>query len=171
MVSFPSSSVGFLGFHPYMRLFLFRKLFVTCSCYFCCCCLFLVLLFRNGKREGRWEGRPRGRCMVYKVDNVHIQLRIIIKFPENPSITLFFLSIWGFRSPSKVSSLIKPKSKAHGFQLGFKSPAHFVWATIGFTEKLSVDCHHKGHIVRHHYSNSLMVSSCHLTPQCRDLRR
>ena len=29
-------------------------------------------------------------CMVYKVENVHIQLRIIIKFPENPSITLFF---------------------------------------------------------------------------------
>ena len=27
MVSFPSSLVGFLGFHPYMRLFSFRKLF------------------------------------------------------------------------------------------------------------------------------------------------
>ena len=59
--------------------------------------LFLLLLFvscivvRNGKREERWEGRPRGRCMVYKVENVHIQLRIIIKFPENPSITLFFI--------------------------------------------------------------------------------
>ena len=31
VVSFPSSSVGFLGFHPYMRLFSFRNLFVTCS--------------------------------------------------------------------------------------------------------------------------------------------
>ena len=29
MVSFPSSLVGFLGFHPYMRLFSFRKPFVT----------------------------------------------------------------------------------------------------------------------------------------------
>ena len=27
VVSFPSSLVGFLGFHPYMRLFSFRKLF------------------------------------------------------------------------------------------------------------------------------------------------
>ena len=72
VVSFPSSLVGFLGFHPYMCLFSFRKLFVTCSC-----CLFFVLflffcLFRNGKKEERWEGRPSGRCMVYiKYDNVH----------------------------------------------------------------------------------------------------
>ena len=29
-VSFPSSLVGFWGFHPYMHLFPFRKLFVTC---------------------------------------------------------------------------------------------------------------------------------------------
>ena len=36
-----------------------------------------------------------------------------------------------------------------------------MWA-IGFTKNLSVDCHHKGHIVRHHYNNSLMVSSCNL---------
>ena len=38
-------------------LVLFRKLFVTYSCCF----------IRNGKREKRWEGRPRGRCMVCKV--------------------------------------------------------------------------------------------------------
>ena len=66
MVSFPSSLVGFLGFHPYMRLFSFRKLFVTCSCCFFVV-FFFVLLFRNGKREERWEGRSRGRCTVYKV--------------------------------------------------------------------------------------------------------
>ena len=42
----------------------------------------------------------------------------------------------------------------------YKSPARFIWV-VGFTKKLSVDCHHKGHIVRHHYSNSL-VSSCNL---------
>ena len=49
-----------------------------------------------------------------KFDNVHIQLRIIIKLPVNPNITLF-LSICGFRSPSKALSLIKTKSKANGF--------------------------------------------------------
>ena len=31
VVSFQSSLVGILGFHLYMRLFSFRKLFVTCS--------------------------------------------------------------------------------------------------------------------------------------------
>ena len=30
MVSIPSSLVGFWGFHPYIHLFFFRKLFVTC---------------------------------------------------------------------------------------------------------------------------------------------
>ena len=44
--------------------------------------------------------------------------------------------------------------------MGFMRFAHFVWA-IGFTKNL-VDCHHKGHIVRHHYNNSLTVSSCNL---------
>ena len=29
----------------------------------------------------------------------------------------------------------------------YKSPTHFMRTTIRFTEKLSVDCHHKGHIV------------------------
>ena len=44
----------------------------------------------------------------------------------------------------------------------YVSPAHFMWATIGFTKKLSINCHHKGHIVRQHYSNRLTVSSCNL---------
>jgi len=50
--------------------------------------------FRDGKREERWEGRPRGRCM----DNyfVHIKLRITTNsmFPSeivNPYITLLYL--------------------------------------------------------------------------------
>ena len=46
----------FKGFIPYMCLFLSRTLF---------CDLFLLLFY--GKREVRWEGRPRGRCMVCKV--------------------------------------------------------------------------------------------------------
>ena len=51
VVSFPSSLVGFQGFHSHMHLFPFGKVFVTCfSCFFC------VLLFGNGKREERWEG-------------------------------------------------------------------------------------------------------------------
>ena len=42
----------------------------------------------------------------------------------NPYITLLYL--WGFRA--------------------YKSPAHFMWTTIRFTENF-VDGHHKGHIV------------------------
>ena len=34
---FPSSLVGFWGFHPYMCLFSFRKLFVTCNIYILIC--------------------------------------------------------------------------------------------------------------------------------------
>ena len=33
---------------------------------------FFVLSLRNGRREERWEGRPRGRCMV------NIKLTIVI---------------------------------------------------------------------------------------------
>ena len=29
----------------------------------------------------------------------------------------------------------------------YKFPAHFMWTTIRFTVKHSVDCHYKGHIV------------------------
>ena len=47
VVSFPSSLVGFWGFHPYMCFFSFRKLF---------CDLFLLLFFLF-----------RGRCMIYNV--------------------------------------------------------------------------------------------------------
>ena len=32
------------------------------------------------------------------------------------------------------------------FIWAYKSPAHFMWTAIGFTEKLSIDFHH-GHIV------------------------
>ena len=47
-----------------------ENIFVTCSCCFFCC-FFCFVLFHcnvlNGKREERWEGRPRGRCMLHKV--------------------------------------------------------------------------------------------------------
>ena len=55
-------------------------------------CFFFVLLFRNDKKEERWEGRLRGRCMVYKV---RIRLRIIIKLPVNPNVTLFKIYMGG----------------------------------------------------------------------------
>ena len=65
---------------------------------------------KRGRRGGQGED-----AWCIKFDNVHIQLRIIIKLPVNPNITLF-LSIHGFRCLSKASSLIKPNSKkAHGF--------------------------------------------------------
>ena len=74
VVSFSSSLVGFLGFHPYMGLFSF---FVTCSCYI------FGLLFRNGK-EKISGSRGRGEdAWSMKHDNmwnffIHIEQRIII---------------------------------------------------------------------------------------------
>ena len=64
---------------------------------------------KRGRRGGQGED-----AWSIKFDNVHIQLRIIIKLLVNSNITLYILSVHGL-SPSKASSLIKPKSKAHGF--------------------------------------------------------
>ena len=67
-------SVGLVAFEasiPTCACFHEGKLFVTC---FCCFFFFFVLSFRNGKREERWERRPRGRCM----DNYFV----IIKEPS-----------------------------------------------------------------------------------------
>ena len=67
MVSFPSSLVGFLGFHPCMHCFHSENYFVTCSC-----CFFffvvIVLLFRNSEVGGEAERNMHG----IKYDNVHI---------------------------------------------------------------------------------------------------
>jgi len=63
----------FLRFPSLHALVFLQKLFVTCFC--CIFSSYFVLLFRNGKREERWEGRPRGRCKVNFF--VHIKLRII----------------------------------------------------------------------------------------------
>ena len=101
---------------------------------------------KRGRRGGQGED-----AWSIKFDNVHIQLRIIIKLLVNSNITLYILSVHGL-SPSKASSLIKPKSKAHGFYEVLNPLLTFLWG-IGFTKNLSIDCHHKGHIVRHHYNN------------------
>ena len=139
-----------------MCLFSFRKHFCDLFLLFFFCYCFFVLLFRNSKREevgGEAKGKMHG---LWSMIIAYTQLRII-KLPVNPSIILFKKSIWGVRSPSKASSLIKLKSKPHGICMqAYKSPTHFM------KKKLSIDCHHKSHIGRHHYSNSLTVSSCNL---------
>ena len=63
--------VAFLNIHFFHYFFSF-SFHLGCN---------FVLLFRNGKRE---EGRPREDTLLIKYDNVHIQLRIIIKLPVNP---------------------------------------------------------------------------------------
>ena len=101
MVSFPSSLVGFLGFHPYTPLFSFRKLFcdlfllffVLFFVFVSFVCLFFCLGMVREKRGGR--GGQAEDAWSMKYDNVHIKLRIFIKLPVNPNITLS-LSIRGF---------------------------------------------------------------------------
>ena len=55
MVSFPSSLIGFQGFHPYMRLFSLRELFCDLFLFF----VVVVVLFIWGmvreKRGGRGD--------------------------------------------------------------------------------------------------------------------
>ena len=126
MVSFPSSLVPSL----HALVFIQKTFFVTCSCdLFMLVLLLLLLLYRNGKREGEdvWS---------IKFDNVHIQLRIIIKLPVNPNITLFFYLYGGLEAQAKPH---KSVVQSTWVLWGFISPAHFVWATIGFTKKFSVD--------------------------------
>ena len=103
----------------------FCDLFLLLCCVCVCRCLGMV-------REERWGGRGED-AQSMKYDNnielfVHIKLRIItnskLMLPSgivNPNITLLYLL--GFRA--------------------YKSPTHFMWTTIRFTGKLSVDCHHK----------------------------
>ena len=76
--------VKVLWCHSHLVRLVFEASIPTCTCFhegklFLTCFLLLffifVLSFRNGKREERWEGKPRGRCMVNIF--VHIKLRII----------------------------------------------------------------------------------------------
>ena len=123
--------VKVLWCHSHLVWLVFEASIPTCTCFHEGKLLWLVsvaffflfvMLFRNGKTEERREERPRGRCMVNFF--VHIKLRIII---NSVKLYITLLCLWGFRA--------------------YKFPAHFMWTTIRFTEKLSVDCHHKGHIV------------------------
>ena len=78
--------VKVLWCHSHLVWLVFEASIPTCACFhsenfFCdlfllffffvfvcvCVCVCVCVLFRNGKREERWEGMPRGRCMVYKV--------------------------------------------------------------------------------------------------------
>ena len=60
------NGVKVLWYHSYLVWLVFEGSIPTCTCF-----LWLVPAFlycsRNGKREERWERRPRGRCMVCKV--------------------------------------------------------------------------------------------------------
>ena len=58
-----------LGFHPNMHLFLLRKQFLQFFVVVVVVAVTVVVLsFKNVKREKKgWKGRPKGRCMVYKV--------------------------------------------------------------------------------------------------------
>ena len=108
-MSFSSSLVGILGFHPDIHVFVFvQKTLCDLFLLFFLYCLGMVKEERGG-RGGQGED-AWSTCI--KFDNVLIQLRIIIKLPVNPNITLYILSIQGVGSPSKASSLIKPKSKS-----------------------------------------------------------
>ena len=61
--------------------------------------------FRNGKREERWEGRPKGRCMV----NFFVHIKVMLP-SENVNLYFTFLYLWEFRA--------------------YKLPAYFMWTTI-----------------------------------------
>ena len=68
----------------------------------CSCCSFFFL--RNGireKRSGGGGGGGGGQGENVWSDNVHIQLRIIIKLPVNPNITLFFYLYRGLEAQAK----------------------------------------------------------------------
>ena len=73
-------------------------------------------------------GKAKGEyAWSIKFDDVHIQLC-------NSQKSLFLKMYTG---------VLKPKQSLKPLK-GFRSPTYFMWATIGFTEKLSVDCQHKG---------------------------
>ena len=61
----------------------------------------------------------------------------------NPNIKLLYL--WGLEAQAKPQ--VEITSLMRLCMWGYKFPTHFMWTTIWFTEKLSIDCHHKGHIV------------------------
>ena len=72
-------------------------------------------------------GEPEGKMHGHLFCSQNYESSQTQMFPSeivNPYITLLYL--WGFRA--------------------YKSPAHFMWTTIRFTEN-SVDNCHKGHIV------------------------
>ena len=51
---------------------------------------------KRGRRGGQGED-----AWSIKFDNVHIQLRIIIKLPVNPNITLYFYLYMGLEAQAK----------------------------------------------------------------------
>ena len=66
-------AVEVLWCHSHLVWLVFEGSISTCACFhsenFCGLFLlgFFVALFRSGKREERWDWRPKGRSMIYKV--------------------------------------------------------------------------------------------------------
>ena len=61
---------GFGGFHSgaHALVFIQKKVFVTCSCFFV---VVVVFFFRNGKlREEGWEGSPREDAWSVKYKSI-----------------------------------------------------------------------------------------------------
>ena len=58
-----------------------------------CVCVLYCCLGMVKEKRGRRGGQGEDAWSI-KFDNVHIQLRIIIKLPVNPNITLFFFYLY-----------------------------------------------------------------------------
>ena len=54
------------------------------------------------EKGGRRGGQGEDAWSIIKFDNVHTQLRIIIKLPVNPNIALFFFYLYvGLKAQAK----------------------------------------------------------------------
>ena len=130
VVSFPSSLVVFfLGFPSLHALVFIQKTFLWLVLLFLVCVV--LYCYRNGKREGRCRGGQGEDAWSIKFDNVHIQIKDHHKASIKSKHHIFKKSIRGLSSPSKASSLIKPKSKAHGFYEVLNSPLNSCGLLLG----------------------------------------
>ena len=60
----------------------------------------------------------------------------------NPNIK--FHCLWGLEAQAKPHKpQVQSTSLMRLCMQAYKSHTHFMWTTYGFTEKLSMDCHHR----------------------------
>ena len=153
--------VKLLWCHSYLVWLVFEGSILTCACFHSenfFCDLFLLGFVFFGSLLGMVTEKRRGRvgrgedawCVQYdstelfcsqKTKNCHKVKCFQVKL----SIQTSNFFIWGVLNPKQ--SLIKTKCKAQSLMRlcmqAYKSRAHFMWTTNGFTEKLSIDCHHR----------------------------